>query len=64
LGNENQDAFINPSVILGHEFVGHVIDLGQNVTDFELRDHITSEQIVPCGKYRFCQSEDIGRVKT
>lgn len=54
-GDETQDAWMKAPVILGHEFVGEVVDKGGKVTDFEIGDHITSEQIVPCGECRFCQ---------
>ena len=46
--------FIIPPVIPGHEFVGHVAELGEGVTGFAIGDRVVSEQIVPCGKCRFC----------
>ena len=46
--------FIIPPVIPGHEFVGHVAELGEGVTGYAIGDRVVSEQIVPCGKCRFC----------
>ena len=46
--------FIIAPVIPGHEFVGHVAELGEGVTGFAMGDRVVSEQIVPCGKCRFC----------
>ncbi len=41
-------------MIPGHEFVGYVAELGEGVTGFAIGDRVVSEQIVPCGKCRFC----------
>ncbi|HLR43121.1 MAG TPA: alcohol dehydrogenase catalytic domain-containing protein [Pseudogracilibacillus sp.] len=53
-GDETQPAYIKAPMIPGHEFVGHVVDKGEAVTDFEIGDRIISEQIVPCWDCRFC----------
>ncbi|WP_276208273.1 alcohol dehydrogenase catalytic domain-containing protein [Gracilibacillus sp. YIM 98692] len=53
-GDDFQPAYIKPPVIPGHEFVGHVVKMGHNVTDFDIGDRIISEQIVPCWNCRYC----------
>lgn len=55
------DTFMNiPPVVLGHEYVGIVIEAGEGVTAFKPGDIVTSE--VPtecCGKCKFCRTGDI-----
>src|SRR5699024_8159933 len=53
-GDEKQPDYIKAPMIPGHEFVGHVVDKGEAVIDFEIGDRIISEQIVPCWDCRFC----------
>ncbi|SEI89043.1 2-desacetyl-2-hydroxyethyl bacteriochlorophyllide A dehydrogenase [Bhargavaea ginsengi] len=54
-GDEKQPAYIKAPMIPGHEFVGHVVQKGDAVTDFEIGDRVISEQIVPCEECRFCK---------
>jgi L-iditol 2-dehydrogenase len=45
-------------VIPGHEFAGTAVALGEGAAerhDVALGDHVIAEQIVPCGKCRFCR---------
>lgn len=55
------DTFPNrPPVILGHEYVGVVLEVGEGVTDFKPGDVVTSE--VPteyCGKCKYCRTGDV-----
>ncbi len=53
-GDETQPAYIKAPVIPGHEFIGHVVALGEGVTGFEVGERVISEQIVPCWNCRFC----------
>ncbi|MGM0874524.1 MAG: MDR/zinc-dependent alcohol dehydrogenase-like family protein [Bacillota bacterium] len=53
-GDETQPAYIKAPMIPGHEFIGHVVGLGEGVEGFEIGDRVISEQIVPCWKCRFC----------
>lgn len=54
-GGEGNPPYIKAPVIPGHEFIGHVVEIGPNVdeyahhgdTAFELGDRVISEQIVP-----------------
>ncbi|ARK32490.1 MDR/zinc-dependent alcohol dehydrogenase-like family protein [Halalkalibacter krulwichiae] len=54
-GDEEQPAYIKAPMIPGHEFIGHVVALGEGVEGFEVGDRVISEQIVPCWKCRFCK---------
>jgi threonine dehydrogenase-like Zn-dependent dehydrogenase len=41
----------------GHEFIGRVVELGEDVKGgFKVGDRVISEQIVPCGECRFCKT--------
>ncbi|MFB9760223.1 alcohol dehydrogenase catalytic domain-containing protein [Ectobacillus funiculus] len=53
-GDATQPAYIKAPMIPGHEFIGHVVALGEGVEGFEIGDRVISEQIVPCWKCRFC----------
>lgn len=55
-GDEVQEAWVKPPFIPGHEFYGRVVQVGENVTEYELGDRITADQILPCGKCRFCKT--------
>lgn len=54
-GDDKQPAYIKAPVIPGHEFIGHVAGLGENITGFQLGERLISEQIVPCWLCRFCK---------
>jgi 2-desacetyl-2-hydroxyethyl bacteriochlorophyllide A dehydrogenase len=53
-GDETQPAYIKAPMIPGHEFIGHIVALGEKVQGFDIGDRVISEQIVPCWKCRFC----------
>lgn len=56
-GGGGQPAYIKAPMIPGHEFIGHIVELGANVAakgQWKLGDRIISEQIVPCWDCRFC----------
>ena len=54
-GDEKQPAYIKAPMIPGHEFIGHVVALGEGVKgEFQIGDRVISEQIVPCWDCRFC----------
>ena len=55
-GDEVQPRYVEPPFIPGHEFLGHIVKMGENVSGFSLGDRITADQIVPCGTCRFCKS--------
>ena len=54
-GDETTPGWADPPFIPGHEFLGHVVYVGKNVTDFQVGDRVTPEQIAPCGQCRFCR---------
>jgi len=57
-GGNGQPPYIKAPMIPGHEFVGHVVELGENVGrkgEFKIGDRVISEQIVPCWECRFCK---------
>src|SRR6478672_8955806 len=41
-------------VILGHEFVGRVVDLGKDVTAFQRGERVVSGAGISCGRCRWC----------
>jgi len=57
-GGNGQPAYIKAPMIPGHEFLGHVVEMGENVGkrgDVKIGDRLISEQIVPCWECRFCK---------
>ncbi|HEX5034120.1 MAG TPA: alcohol dehydrogenase catalytic domain-containing protein [bacterium] len=42
-------------VVLGHELVGDVVEIGASVTKFKLGDRVVVAHHVPCGKCHFCR---------
>ncbi|MEI6157823.1 MAG: alcohol dehydrogenase catalytic domain-containing protein, partial [Atribacterota bacterium] len=60
-GGNGQPAWIKAPFIPGHEFYGQVVALGEGSEEkygLSLGDWAVSEQIVPCGKCRFCIEGD------
>lgn len=55
-GNENTSPWVRTPFIPGHEFLGRIVEVGENVTEYKVGERITAEQIVPCGKCRFCKT--------
>lgn len=56
-GGENP--WVKTPVIPGHEFVCRIVALGENAEEYlgvKVGDRIVAEQILPCGKCRFCKS--------
>jgi len=47
-------AAIKPPLVVGHEFVGEVVEAGNNVTDFAPGDLVSGEGHVVCGRCRHC----------
>jgi threonine 3-dehydrogenase len=45
---------IHPPLIVGHEFVGEIVEVGSNVTDFQPGDIVSGEGHVVCGRCRHC----------
>jgi threonine 3-dehydrogenase len=45
---------IHPPLVVGHEFVGKVVEVGSNVADFNAGDLVSGEGHVVCGRCRHC----------
>jgi threonine 3-dehydrogenase len=45
---------ITPPLTIGHEFVGEIVEIGANVTDFAPGDLVSGEGHVVCGRCRHC----------
>ncbi|MBF8289064.1 MAG: L-threonine 3-dehydrogenase [Chloroflexi bacterium] len=45
---------IHAPLVVGHEFVGEIVDVGSNVTDFQAGDLVSGEGHVVCGRCRHC----------
>lgn len=41
-------------LVIGHEFVGEVVEVGSNVSDFHVGDRVSGEGHVVCGRCRNC----------
>ena len=55
-GDETHEKWVRPPFIPGHEFLGHVVEKGANVTEYNIGDRIIADQIVPCGQCKFCKT--------
>jgi threonine 3-dehydrogenase len=47
---------IKPPVMLGHEFVGEIVELGAGVTEFRLGERVSCESHIVCGHCTACRS--------
>jgi threonine 3-dehydrogenase len=45
---------IRPPLVVGHEFVGDIVEVGSEVTDFHPGDLVSGEGHVVCGRCRHC----------
>jgi threonine 3-dehydrogenase len=45
---------IQPPLVVGHEFVGEITEVGSNVVDFAAGDLVSGEGHVVCGRCRHC----------
>ncbi len=46
---------VKPGTIIGHEFSGEVVAVGQHVTTIRVGDRVVAEHVVTCGKCYYCQ---------
>jgi threonine 3-dehydrogenase len=47
---------IVPPLVVGHEFVGQIVEIGSNVADFGVGDLVSGEGHVVCGRCRHCMA--------
>jgi threonine 3-dehydrogenase len=47
---------VHPPRIIGHEFVGEIVELGSEVTGYAIGDRVTGEGHVTCGVCRNCRA--------
>jgi len=56
----NWDAWAQKTIpvplVVGHEFVGRIVDMGGNVKDFHIGDIVSGEGHVVCGRCRNCMA--------
>ena len=45
---------IHPPLVVGHEFVGEIVEVGSNVSDFHPGEIVSGEGHVVCGRCRHC----------
>lgn len=45
---------VRPPQILGHEFAGTIIELGDGVEGYELGDRVAVDPVLACGTCRYC----------
>ncbi len=47
---------IKPPLVIGHEFVGRIAELGPGVTNYEVGDRVSAEGHITCGLCRNCRA--------
>ncbi|MGX6977648.1 zinc-dependent alcohol dehydrogenase family protein [Vagococcus elongatus] len=57
---EPGSAEVTPPIILGHEFSGEIIEVGSEVDNLAIGDHVAVDPNIYCGKCRYCRE---GRVQ-
>jgi 2-desacetyl-2-hydroxyethyl bacteriochlorophyllide A dehydrogenase len=58
-GSDKNPPYLEVPAIGGHEFVGRIVDISPEAAEekgFKPGDRVTAEQIVPCGKCRYCEN--------
>ncbi len=46
-----------PGLIMGHEFSGEIVEIGKDVTSWDVGDRIVPNSLLPCGKCSFCKAQ-------
>lgn len=57
--NDWSKQHIKPPMTIGHEYVGEIAELGENVTGYEIGQRVTGEGHITCGRCRNCRSGNI-----
>ena len=53
---EPGSADVNPPVVLGHEYSGEVVEVGEGVTALKPGDHVTVDPNIYCGECVYCRN--------
>lgn len=53
---EPGSADVNPPVVLGHEYAGEVVEVGEGVTHLKVGDHVTIDPNIYCGECEYCRN--------
>lgn len=54
LAHGPETAGVRPPFVLGHEFAGAVLDVGEGVDDLQIGSIVAVEPMLPCGRCRHC----------
>ncbi|NHI89181.1 MAG: hypothetical protein EAX87_06625 [Candidatus Thorarchaeota archaeon] len=46
-----------PGLIMGHEFSGEIVEVGKDVSSWEVGERIVPNSLLPCGKCSFCKAQ-------
>jgi (R,R)-butanediol dehydrogenase/meso-butanediol dehydrogenase/diacetyl reductase len=46
-------------MVLGHEFVGTIVEVGPDVTDFKVGEVVTPDTLIHCGRCYWCQRHQV-----
>ncbi len=53
---EPGSADVNPPVVLGHEYSGEVVEVGEGVSSLRPGDHVTVDPNIYCGRCEYCRN--------
>jgi threonine 3-dehydrogenase len=56
LWDEWSQRTIKPGLVIGHEFVGRIVDLGPGVTGYKVGQRVSAEGHIVCGHCRNCRA--------
>ena len=56
--------FMPMPMILGHEFAGEIVEVGDLVQDFTVGDRVTANPTMPCGTCSYCKSGQAGKCRS
>jgi threonine 3-dehydrogenase len=56
LWDEWSQRTIKPGLVIGHEFVGRIVDLGPGVTGYKIGQRVSAEGHIVCGHCRNCRA--------
>ncbi len=53
---ERGSAEVTPPIVLGHEFSGIVVEIGEEVNNFKVGDKVTVDPNIYCGRCAYCRN--------